>query len=111
MADKFSGRLRGAMMACGLMGEPEELTRLFGLPPRVARRWLALKDARVHAADLVVVSHKLQVRMYWLVTGHGFPTRRHMYTNTESQVMELLDAMTPEQAARWISRGRRIAQG
>jgi hypothetical protein len=107
--DTFCGRLKGAMMAQGLHGTPEELARLVDMPLPVARKWMRMRSARVYACELVTVAKRLRVRLYWLATGTGVPARAHMHSDAERRVMTLLNEMTAEQAERWISRGRRIA--
>jgi transcriptional regulator with XRE-family HTH domain len=105
--DTFGGRLQSAMLAKGIT-TADQLARFTGIKPQIARKWLNMREARVSAMDLAIVSQKLQVRMIWLAIGATIPQITGTLTEADMSALTITHTLDPRELEFWLKLGHKL---
>lgn len=82
------------MLAAGL--DTKSVAAKLPATPQVVGRWLKDKEPHMSAKNLVRLAVLLNVRAHWLATGEGPAQRFNASEYTESDLLETLRALAPQ---------------
>ncbi|MBB5411877.1 transcriptional regulator with XRE-family HTH domain [Paraburkholderia sp. HC6.4b] len=102
--------------------KPADLARACGIRPPSVSAWLSGKTKNIEGSNLLAAAELLHVNPWWLATGRGLMRAKYELdpggpaaqspeplSDTQIEILSLLDALTPSQRAELIATLKRQA--